>query len=190
MNRVAAVAIALIAVACAAPRQEQRAQPVARSAQAATPAPPRSPAAPGLAEICPMDVPQTTISEDDTANGAAITFKTASGQVDELRRRVRAMAEMHNQHAATAPAPSPGGAGTGAADQAQGPGDHHMGHGHHMMPPPSRANVEDVDGGARVVIVPNDASQADALRAAARMQAMRMQHHGCAMMHGHDQPRG
>lgn len=51
----------------------------------------------GMAAMCPMQVKDTKVEASDTDQGAALTF-TTKGDVAELRRRVTAMAEMHNAH--------------------------------------------------------------------------------------------
>lgn len=127
--------------------------------------------------MCPMQVPDTTVAAADTSSGGALTFTTRSGQVDELRRRVRAMADMHNQHHhASGAAMMQGGVGHGAM----------MGRerGEMMMPPPSRAAVEDTEGGARISLTPDDPAQASELRSALRSHAEHMQRDGCGMMGG------
>jgi hypothetical protein len=47
---------------------------------------------------CPMQVPGTTVRAEEVEGGSAIVFST-TGDVAELRRRVAAMAAMHNEHA-------------------------------------------------------------------------------------------
>ena len=115
----------------------------------------------GMMAMCPMSVPGTQVYAADTANGEALTFTTAPDQVPELRIRVHAMANMHNQRH--------GGMGGGPAM------------GGMMMPPPSRAWVEDVENGARISISPNDSADLEKLRSAVRMHATHMQQHGCSM---------
>ena len=112
--------------------------------------------------MCPMSVPGTQVYAADTANGEALTFTTAPDQTAELRIRVHAMANMHNQRH--------GGAGGGPAMMEGMP-----------MPPPSRAWVEDVQNGARISLTPNDPADLEKLRSAARMHATHMQQHGCSM---------
>jgi hypothetical protein len=129
--------------------------------------------------MCPMQVPDTTVDAADTSGGEALTFTTRSGQVDELRRRVRAMADMHNQHHVSGTAMMQGGTGHGAK-MGRGPNER----GEMMMPPPSLAAVEDTDGGARISLTPHDPAQASELRSAVRLHAEHMQRDGCGMMGG------
>lgn len=170
-----AASLATCLVACAGSRTGQRSDTAAATrAQAARPAPDRSGAtARGVGDVCPMDVPGTQVAASDTAAGEALTFTTTPDQVDELRRRVRAMAAMHDRHMSRQ--------GTGAAGEQQGTQDQGGGHG---MMPGSRATAEDVENGVRVEVVPDDPGQADRVRAMVRKHADRMQTQGCGMMHG------
>jgi hypothetical protein len=131
------------------------------SAQPAATAPPDQ----GMMAMCPMTVPGTQVYAADTANGEALTFTTAPAQAAELRIRVHAMGNMHNQRH--------GGMGGGQA----------MGGmmGSMIMPPPSRAWVEDVENGARISMTPNDPADLQKLQSAVRMHATHMQQHGCRM---------
>lgn len=106
-----------------------------------------------MRDMCPMQVPGTTVASEDVDGGVALAFTTSSGDVSELQRRVTHMAEMHNQrHAA-------GG-----------------------MMPAATASAENVDGGARIVLRPSDPAQLDALREHARTHAEQMSHGACPMM--------
>jgi len=51
-----------------------------------------------MGESCPMAVPGTSVRAEEVAGGTAMVF-TTTGDVAELRRRVSAMADMHNKHA-------------------------------------------------------------------------------------------
>jgi len=52
----------------------------------------------GAMAECPMHLEGVTVKADDVEGGAALVFST-SGDVEELRRRVKRMAEMHAKHA-------------------------------------------------------------------------------------------
>ena len=115
----------------------------------------------GMAEMCPMQVTGTTVAAADTEAGVALAFTTTTGDVEDLRRRVHHMAEMHNEHHA--------GGMTGEG----------------MQMPAATATAEDVEGGARLLLVPTDATQLDALRAHAHTHAEQMNRGECPMMaHG------
>jgi hypothetical protein len=94
---------------------------------------------------CPMDVEGTSVTAQDTSDGAAMVFRT-TGDVDALRISVRELAEQHNAHRAA------GGAGM----------------------PPSIATVEDVGGGARLVLTASGEEDVEVLQAmvAQRDEAM------------------
>lgn len=106
-----------------------------------------------MTDMCPMQIPGTTVASIDVDLGVALAFTTSSGDVGELRSRVARMAEMHNhRHAA-------GG-----------------------MMPAATATAEDIADGARMILRPNDPAQLDALREHARMHAERMSHGECPML--------
>lgn len=165
------------------------------STQAPATAGPSVPVRPAPAEsgagmpACPMAVPGTQVAAADIPDGVSITFTTADPrQVPELRSRVHAMAAMHERHhhAGADDVEHHGGMhhgsmhgeGTHGGMGSAGPGaPQHAG-----MPPPSRAVAEDVDGGARVVVTPEDPADLERLRSAVRMHAQHMQESGrCGM---------
>lgn len=106
---------------------------------------------------CPMEVPGATVTVDETEAGAALTF-TTTGDIDELRRRARGMAEMHGRM-----------------------GEMHGG----MMSGMGSAtvSVEDIDGGARLEFATSDPGQRAAMREHLRQMAQSMGASGtCPMM--------
>lgn len=122
----------------------------------------------GMAGMCPMSVPGTRLSAEDTPSGESLTFTTSDPErVSALRERVHAMAAMHARHHAGRDA------------------DHGAMHGMHggmagmQMPPPSQAAVEDVPQGARLVVTPNDPADLQTLQSTVRQHATYMQEHGC-----------
>ncbi|ACG74489.1 hypothetical protein AnaeK_3269 [Anaeromyxobacter sp. K] len=144
-------------------------EPGTAGAAAATPGAATAPG--GMAGMCPMSVPGTRLSAEDTSSGEAVTFTTSDpDQVSALRERVHAMAAMHARH------------------HAGGDADRGAMHGMHggmagmQMPPPSQASVEDVPQGARLVVTPNDPADLQALQSTVRQHATYMQEHGCPMM--------
>lgn len=123
--------------------------------------------------MCPMQVPGTQVSAEDTNDGAAMVF-TTTGDVDELRQRVHQMAKMHDQMSADNAGPGMGTGGMGARHK-------------HMMANvvPSNASAEDVDRGARINLTPKDPSKLSDLRAHAREHAARMASGQCPMVEAH-----
>jgi hypothetical protein len=163
------VALALLAAGC---MHSAPAQAAASPVTAVAPAPGGG----AMMGMCPMDVPGTHVSAADTENGEALTFTTTADQAAELQRRVRGMADMHNQrHAA-------GGTADGAMKEGMmgGAGMSEM-----MMPPPSHAAVMDLPDGARLEVTPNASADLQKLQSAVRMHAQHMQEHGCGMMMKH-----
>lgn len=136
---------------------------------------PRGPAAMPAAS-CPMLVPDVTVASAELDGGASLTFTTTeSEQVDDLRSRVRAMAD----HVEDRPS---GGMGQG------GMGQGGMGHGRgtpSSAPMPSaRAQVVEVPGGARVELRAIDPAEVDALRERVREHGQAMRAGSCPMMRG------
>jgi len=141
-----------------------------------------------MRDSCPAMAEGATVEVSDKDNGVALTF-TTSGDVGELQARARRMSEMYAMHGehrgmmwhhTGTKMPGDGHAAGGM----KGPG---MGHGAGMdmgggMMPAATATVEDVEGGARMLLVPKDASQLEALRAHARMHRERMHSGECPML--------
>ncbi len=141
-------------------------------------------------EQCPMAVPGTQVAAADTPDGESITFTTSPDRAAELRTRVHAMADMHNRHhqgVATSEMQAMQHAETMGSGTAEPDGTEHTG----MMPAPSRAVVEDVEGGARLVVTPTDPASLDQLRSTVRTHAQHMQESGtCGMGEGGMRERG
>jgi hypothetical protein len=118
-----------------------------------------------------MSVPGTHVSAADAVNGEMLTF-TTTGQVDDLRNRVRDMADMHNRHHADRQAREgmlgEGVTGTGHAVAA-------------ATMPPSWATVMYVEGGASLVLAPSAPADLEKLQSAVRARAQRMEQGGCGM---------
>lgn len=148
---------------------------------------------PGMMDgMCPMKVPGTTVAATDVEGGIGLSFTTTTGDVTELRQRVRRMAEMHNNggpkmmgsHGVSAEDESgehQHDAQPGTGQSGGGQGSMMMGGGHMMMPA-ATASAEDVDGGARLDLKPKDPAQLEALREHVRMKAQRMANGECPMM--------
>lgn len=111
-----------------------------------------------MASMCPMKVPGTTVAATEVEGGIGLAFTTTTGDVAELRQRVRRMAEMHNK-----------------------PGGEMMMDGRMKMPT-ATASVEDGEGGAQLVLKPKDPAQLGTLREHVRMKAQEMDDGECPMM--------
>lgn len=135
-----------------------------------------------MAEMCPMQVPGTTATAADVEGGVAISF-TTTRNVNDVRQRVRRMAEMHNRRNADGmmmehPRPDAEAGG----HKHEGPSGGMMSGGGMMMMPAATATVGDIEGGARLVLRPKDPAQLGALREHARMHTARMAGGECPMM--------
>ncbi|MEO8261537.1 MAG: hypothetical protein ABI566_03120 [Pseudolysinimonas sp.] len=139
-----------------------------------------------MAGMCPMQVPGTTVAATEVDGGIGLSFTTTTGDVAELRQRVRRMADMHNQPGGHmmmgshgAPAPGAGAEHQHGAQAGAGHGGMMMGGG---MMPAATASVEDIESGARLILQPKDPAQLGALREHVRMKAQRMVGGECPMM--------
>src|SRR5512140_625918 len=170
------VVLAFTSTAC---MHAGRAAPAATSQPAVAPGPSSgAPMVGGMAGMCPMSVPGTKVSAADTATGEALTFTTTPDQAAALREKVHAMADMHNRHHASGAAEHGSMMGGGMAGGSMGGME---------MPPPSRATVEDLPEGARIVVTPNDPADLQRLQSTVRSHAEHMQQDGCGMMMQHSQ---
>jgi hypothetical protein len=185
MKTISTLLLSLLLAACGGASQ---------SAAPSTPAPQAAPAPADDDPSCPVAVPGTSVSVEDTDTGAALVFVTTSDAA-ELRRRVASMASMHNdQHGAMGPLPT-GNEEAGHAGHdmhAMHGGDHaghdmsgggeHAGHAGGMVSVHSKAIAEDIDGGARLVFVatPNDVAT---LQDELRMHAQHFAAGTCQMTH-------
>ncbi len=164
-----------------------------------------------MGDPCPMALPGTAVQATEMSDGMAMTF-TTTGDAGELRKRVRSMSDRMNAHSSggmgmhdmrmgggdTGSHMMSGGMGSGMmADGGHGMmgGDGHgaMGGGmmaadggHAMMGgatmPPVHAQVEDVEGGARLRMTPVDPSRLGELKLHMQQHAQMMKAHGCPMM--------
>ena len=128
-----------------------------------------------MADMCPMDVPGTTVAALSIVGGAALAF-TTTGNVAELRQRVRRMSDLENQQqqrgevgllvstsgrvldvvVLTEPGPTP--------------------------LPQATAAVDDIANGARIVLQPTIPAQLAELREHAVLQAAKMSRGTCPLI--------
>ena len=105
---------------------------------------------------CPLIVPGTSLSVEDTTDGVALIFVT-TGDADGVRTRTATLAEAHNKH--NGPAGSLG----------------------MMFPPNSSARWNKIDGGARFELVANNPDDIAKLQGDIRMHAGHLTGGSCAM---------
>jgi hypothetical protein len=145
---------------------------------------------------CPVAVAGTSVTVEDTETGAALVFVT-TGDENELRKRVSAMAAMHNeQHRAMGPLPTGNEAGGGhdhhahhdmsanehASHGAHASGSNHAGHAGGMIGVHSAASAEELSDGARLVFIvaPADIGK---LQTELRTHAQHLSSGTCEMAH-------
>ena len=119
----------------------------------ANPPPPAGSAAQAGDPSCPLEVPGTSVTVEDTANGAALVFVT-TGDAADLNKRAEAFAAMHNAH--------------------NGPESSLA----MMFPQEWKAEAKSMDGGARVEFSGSDPS---AVQSQLRMHAGHLTSGTCAM---------
>lgn len=189
------LALSFIALAGTACMHGAHAGTSSASQPATAAAAPAAPAGGDMSAVCPMNVPGTRVTAEDTATGETLTFTSTPDQAQALQARVHAMADMHNRrHAGQASHGGTGGMHHGMMGGMHGghaghatPGDGASGGGMAgMMPPAAHAAVEDLPDGARLVLTPRDPADLPRLQQTVRMHAQQMQQHGCAaMQHPH-----
>ena len=120
--------------------------------------------------MCPMKVQGTEVRAKDVTGGAAFVFTNRAGDVEDLRQRVRHMAQMHGTNAAGMMTT------TTVSGSHRSPRDVKV---QREAMPASEASPEDVEHGARLVIRPKDPAQLPGLRRQVRKLAESMAHlHG------------
>ncbi len=144
---------------------------------------------------CPVTVAGTSVNVEDTDAGAALVFIT-TGDVAEVRKRVRTLAQMHNDHHESM-GPLPDGTGGGGGHEghdmskmgsgATGHEGHdmskmgeHAGHAGGMISVHSKATAADVPGGAKVVFMANG-GDVGKLQTELRMHAQHFASGSCEM---------
>lgn len=148
---------------------------------------------------CPVAVAGTSVTVEDTSSGAALVFVT-TGDVAEVRKRVAALASMHNDHhGKMGPLPDgaaaegghaghdmsghAGHAGAHAGHDMSGHAGHggaHAGHAGGMIGVHSKASATDVEGGAKVTFIANGADVGK-LQGELRMHTQHLASGSCAM---------
>ena len=148
---------------------------------------------------CPVAVPGTSVTVEDADDGAGLVFVT-TGDVGEVRKRVQAMAKMHNEHHASMGA-MPEGKDEHAGHDMSGhdmsghdmsghdmsghdmSGHDMSGHAEHaggMISVHSKATVSEIPGGAKLLFVSGN-SDVSKLQSELRMHAQHMGAGSCSM---------
>ncbi len=141
---------------------------------------------------CPVHVPETTVGSAEVEGGASVEF-TGGGDVEARRRSVRRMAQLQNQHGFEYGMDMGAGAATptyrerGSRGGAMGNNDaiagNAVGTGHTMAAGRTMtAVVDDVEGGARLVLRPRNPEHLEPLRERARKWAEQMARGECVTL--------
>ena len=141
---------------------------------------PKQASRPEAASDCPTALPGAQLRSEVTADGVALVFTTSGGDAGELRDRVQRMADRHNAAQVPLveqdPARAPGETSSGMTSTEGAHGMDMHGAGKDV---PSRAAVEEISGGARVVFTPTDPAQVGILREHIRVHGKEMAETGC-----------
>jgi hypothetical protein len=111
---------------------------------------------------CALGVAGALATVDETDKGVSLTILSPADRIDELRGRARHAAALH---------------GPGAREGLGHDGAHGKGGQHGlqaMQLPPATGTFAEIEGGARITLVPADAADKDKLVAKAREGAHRM----------------
>lgn len=131
---------------------------------------------------CPMVVEAAKVDVKDTDGSIALTFTTASDNVDDLRTRVRHIARMYEMHGGRGEMMWHHMGGRTAGEMGRGDGAGRGAMAARGTMPAVRTRVEEIDRGARLVLTPADPAQLVTLREHLRMHQQRMQSGECWML--------
>jgi hypothetical protein len=123
-------------------------------------------------QACPMQVPGTRAVVAAVDGGVALDLTTTTGDVVDLRARVKAIAGEESSGTAIAQ-PAAGGAQQGSGGREMHDEVTHIG---------TRARVQDLPTGARIVFMPVDPGQLGALRAQTDAMATRLNQGDCSQL--------
>ena len=172
------ILVCLLAGCGAADTAETEHAPLPPMEQPGQPIAPKQ-AQPAVDRNCPLALPDAQMVSEVTADGVALVFKTTGGDPAELRARVHQMAERHNE--AQVPAEDLAAKSETAGDgMVSAEGAHAMDMHGAARQVPSRAAVEDIAGGARVVFTPSDPAKVGVLREQIRVHGKEMASTNCS----------
>jgi hypothetical protein len=141
---------------------------------------------------CPMAVSGTSVQAEDVEGGAALVFIT-TGDVDALRERVRNMAARRESEAMRPESQQTGMRETMRPGSAEDPtagaksgDDLESGAGGELQRMPEvDTRVEDIEGGAQLLIIATNAADLDTVRANTQQQAQQLTAGECPMAAPH-----
>ncbi len=127
-------------------------------------APPPERSSVAMDDLCPLYTSGAKVEFARVEGGGSLTFTGGAASVAELRGRARRVVNMHNDRLDTRAR-----AGEASSDQSAD----------RWRMPQARASVQDVQGGARVVLIPSDAVQLGSLREHMQTQLGRINYDEC-----------
>lgn len=140
-----------------------------------------------MQQTCPMQLEGTSAKIEKLDDAVALDF-TTTGDVDQLRQRVRQMAQMHQQNMGRGQMMHGQQGQMMQGQQGQMHGQQGQMHGQmnpqmRQMMANSTVEAEEIDNGMRLKFVPNDASQVDQMyQMIQQRRQMMSQRQGCPMM--------
>ena len=120
--------------------------------------------------LCAFQIENSRVTARDIDGGEAIDFTTQSEHVAEVRRKVHSIAAVYNHHPCGDPID-----GSAAARAEPRSVDVHP----DVAMPPVDASVEEIDGGARLLLRPQHPADLAALRERARQRSGQIEDGQC-----------
>lgn len=127
--------------------------------------------------MCPMNVPGTRVEATDTADGETLSFTTSEpDKVEQLRQTIQHVGAMHQRGQAMGGKGHAGQCPECPMHEQMQAGMRGMGH------IDANARVENIEGGARLVLTPVNPDDMEKLRREVRQHAEQMAAGQCPMM--------
>ena len=115
-------------------------------------------------DLCPLYTSGATIEFGSVVGGGSLAFTEGASSVSDLRERARRVVEMHNERLEGVDSTANPSAGAATVWRSM---------------PNALASVEDITGGARVVLQPSDPAELDSLREQLQTRSGRMNRDVC-----------
>ena len=126
-----------------------------------------------MEDACPAAMDGVRVTVEDTDGGVALRFTGEQADLHELRQRTTALGRTYDTLPRQAGSPVPTMTPEGRTEPAAGVSAQLR------DTPASSATVEEIEGGARLILVPEEQAQLDVLRDSVRAHARRMQTGQC-----------
>ena len=175
----APLALALGAAACERGEADEAPKAIDVEREAPLPAPVQQGTDPlgatraPMEDACPAAIEGVRVTVEDTDGGVALRFTGEEADLQELRQRAAALGRTYDALPRQSGSPVPPMTPEGRTEPAAGVSAQLR------DTPAAAATVEDIEGGARVILVPEEQAQLDVLRDSVRAHARRMQTGQC-----------